>query len=183
MWRILLQVHFNGIIVSRSVSCPPLPATLICWQWGAWSNLGIYEKNEGRKLVWVWHFAAKMPVWLRLWCWADLRLEHFYRSLVLQFLFAKMLKVESLSGSKFPFAPESIINKDGAAQNSTCYNTYSFIFLFILRVDLYFFHKPEEEYFYTTSAELVDNPVCFSLYSRWSITSYSSVIRSLTFSD
>lgn len=35
LWRILLQVHFNGNIVSRSVSCPPLPATLICWQWGA----------------------------------------------------------------------------------------------------------------------------------------------------
>lgn len=110
LWRILLQVHFNGNIVSRSVSCPPLPATLICWQWGAWSNLGIYEKNEGRKLVWVWHFAAKMPVLLRLWCWADLRLEHFYRSVILQFLFAKMLKVESLSGSKFPFAPMTWIN-------------------------------------------------------------------------
>lgn len=35
LWRILLQVHFNGIIVSRSVSCPPLPPTLICWRWGA----------------------------------------------------------------------------------------------------------------------------------------------------
>lgn len=131
LWRILLQVHFNGNIVSRSVSCPPLPATLML---GAWSNLGIYEKNEGRKLVWVWHFAAKMPVLLRLWCWADMRLEHFYRSVILQFLFAKMLKVESLSGSKFPLhqCRESIINKDGAAQNSTCYNTYSFIFLFFL---------------------------------------------------